>query len=135
MMRLRQVEAEQPQQADDDVELAGSLMLASLAFNFTSAANASTVLPPEDKEQVASVLNEGAELMSTTQLEDLLADELPEIQDEIVRINEEVRPRALQVALLVPLLAGLLGLFNAFRMVRLPDVKPQADLEEFALGG
>ena len=40
-----------------------------------------------------------------------------------------------------PLDAGLLllrvvvGLFNGFRMVRMPDVKPKADLEEFALGG
>jgi hypothetical protein len=39
------------------------------------------------------------------------------------------------VALLVPLLAGLIGLFNAFRMVRLPDVKPSADIEAYALGG
>jgi hypothetical protein len=115
--------------------LAGSLMLASLAFNFTAATEASTVLPPDDKEQVATVLNEDAELMSTTQLEALLVDEPPEIRAEIIRINNEVRPRALQIALAVPLLAGLIGLVNAFRMVRLPDVKPKADLEEFALGG
>jgi hypothetical protein len=68
-------------------------------------------------------------------LEALLVDEPPEIRAEIIRINNEVRPRALQIALAVPLLAGLIGLVNAFRMVRLPDVKPKADLEEFALGG
>jgi hypothetical protein len=33
-----------------------------------------------------------------------------------VRINEEVRPRALQAALLVPLVAGALGAANALRM-------------------
>jgi MFS family permease len=115
--------------------LAGSLMLASLAFNFTAATEASTVLPPDDKAQVAAVLNEDAELMSNTALTALLADEPPEVQAEIIRINNEVRPRALQIALAVPLLAGLIGLVNAFRMVRLPDVKPKADLEEFALGG
>ena len=81
------------------------------------------------------MLEEDAELMSTTQLEALLADEPQEVQDEIVRINEDVRPRALQIALLVPLLAGLIGLVNSFRMVGLPDVQPKADLEEFALGG
>ena len=43
-----------------------------------------------------------------------------------------MRPRALQVALVVPLLAALIGLVNAFRMVRLPDVKPKADVEESA---
>src|SRR5262245_28845614 len=68
--------------------LAGSLMLASLAFNFTNAVNESTVLPPEDKAQVATVLEENAELMSNTQLDALLADEPQEIQDEIIRIND-----------------------------------------------
>jgi hypothetical protein len=28
---------------------------------------------------------------------------------------------ALQIALLIPILAGLIGLFNSFRMMRLPD--------------
>ena len=41
---------------------------------------------------------------------------------------------ALQVALLVPILAGLLGLFNSFRMLRLPDVAPSAAVEAAALG-
>jgi len=31
---------------------------------------------------------------------------------------------ALQVALLITLLAALIGLFNAFRMMRLPDPAP-----------
>ena len=57
-----------------------------------------------------------------------------EIQDEIIRINTETRPIALQVALLVPVLAGVLGLLNSLRMMRLPDIKPAANLEEFALG-
>jgi Na+/melibiose symporter-like transporter len=115
--------------------LAGSLMLASLAFNFTNAVDDSAVLPPEDKEQVATVLEDDAELMSNTQLDALLAQEPEAVQEEIIRINTEVRPRALQIALVVPLLAGLIGLVNGFRMVRMPDVKPKADLEEFALGG
>jgi hypothetical protein len=38
------------------------------------------------------------------------------------------------VALLVPLLAGLLGLLASFRMTRLPDIEPTADLEGVALG-
>jgi hypothetical protein len=33
------------------------------------------------------------------------------------------------VALLVPVLAGLIGLFNGFRMRRLPDIEPTANLE------
>ena len=75
--------------------LAGSLMLASLAFNFTTLANESVVLPPEDKEQVATVLNEDAEVMSNTALTEQLAGEPAEIQAEVIRINNEARPRGL----------------------------------------
>jgi hypothetical protein len=35
----------------------------------------------------------------------------------------------LQVAMLVPVLACLLGFLNAFRMMRLPDFKPSAAAE------
>jgi hypothetical protein len=38
------------------------------------------------------------------------------------------------VALLVPILAGLVGLFNSFRMMRLPEPEPVADIEGMALG-
>ncbi len=115
--------------------LGGSLMLISLAFNFTALTNDSTVLPPEDKEQIATVLDQDAEIMSTTALEAQLAGEPEAIQVEVIRINDEARSRALQVALLVPLLAGLIGLFNSFRMVGLPEVKPKADIEAYSMGG
>jgi hypothetical protein len=36
--------------------------------------------------------------------------------------------------LLVPILAGLLGLFNSFRMMRIPDVSPSASVEATVLG-
>ncbi len=52
--------------------LAGGIMLAALSFSFTSMAESSTVLPPDDKERIAEVLEEDAQLMSTTQLELLL---------------------------------------------------------------
>jgi hypothetical protein len=76
------------------------------------------VLPPEDKERVAQVLEDDAEVMSDAQLAELLADEPREIRGEITSINTDARDRALQVALLVPLLAGLLGLANSVRMRR-----------------
>jgi MFS family permease len=103
---------------------AGAIMLATLAFTFTARAESSTVLAPEEQQQVAAVLEEDAEVMSNTGLVELLADEPPEVQEEVLRINTESRPIALQVALLVPLLAALLGVLNAFRMRRLPDPKP-----------
>jgi EmrB/QacA subfamily drug resistance transporter len=113
---------------------AGAIMLATLAVTFTTMAEDSAVLPPSDKERVAVALEEDAELMSNTQLIQLLEDEPPPIQAEVVRINTEARPLALQVALLVPIIAGLLGLLNSFRMSRLPDLKPSSAAEGMSIG-
>jgi EmrB/QacA subfamily drug resistance transporter len=113
---------------------AGAIMLATLSFTFTNMAQASTVLPPADQQRVAQALEEDAEVMSNTQLGELLVGEPVEIQDEVLRINTDVRPLALQVALLVPIIAGLAGLFNSFRMMRLPDPKPSGSVEGMAFG-
>jgi hypothetical protein len=112
---------------------AGAIMLATLSIAFTNKAEASSVLAPEDQQRVAEVLEDDAQVMSNTQLEELLAGQPEEIRDEIVRINTEARPLALQVALLIPLLAALAGLANAFRMTRLTDVRPSASAEGMAL--
>ena len=61
---------------------------------------------PAEQQQVADGLDEDAEVMSNTALEELLVGQPQDVQDEIIRINTEARPFALQVALLVPLLAG-----------------------------
>jgi EmrB/QacA subfamily drug resistance transporter len=108
---------------------AGAIMLATLSIAFTQAAQDSKVLPPAEQEQVAQALEDDAEVMSNTKLDEQLAEQPPEIRAEIIRINTEVRPLALQVALLVPILAGLLGLLNGFRMMRRPDPAPSAAAE------
>ncbi|HEX5728611.1 MFS transporter [Microbacterium sp.] len=100
---------------------AGAIMLATLAAGFTALADSSSVLTPEQQQQISTVLEEDAELMSNTGLEELLADESPEVSAEIIRINTQARHLALQVALLIPILAGLAGILNGFRMRRLPD--------------
>jgi EmrB/QacA subfamily drug resistance transporter len=112
--------------------LAGAVMLGTLALSFTNLTNASTVLQPEHKEQVATALNDDAELMSNTALNAQLAGQPEEVQQEIIRINTEARPFALQVALLVPLLAAIVGLVVSFRLVKLPDIKPSVALEGLA---
>jgi hypothetical protein len=114
--------------------LAGGVMLATLSLTFIGMSEASTVLPPEDQVRVAEALEEDAQVMSNTQLEALLVGQPEAVQDEIIRINTEARPLALQVALLVPLLAGLLGFLASFRMMRQPDVAPSAATEGLALG-
>ena len=45
--------------------------------------------------------------MTNTDLEELLAGQPADVQDEIIRINTDARPLALQVALLIPILAAL----------------------------
>jgi MFS family permease len=114
--------------------LGGALMLATLSAAFTTMSDNSKVLPPDDKAQVAAALDTDAQLVSNTNLELLLADEPPEVQAEIVRINTDARPLALQVSLLVPILAALAGLLNALRMRRLPDPAP-SEAGEMVLGG
>ena len=111
---------------------AGAIMLATLSITFTQMAEDSTVLPAASQEQVAQALEDDAEVLSNTQLQKQLADQPADIQDEIIRINTDARPLALQVALLVPILAGLLGLLNGFRMMRRPDPAP-SDAAEIAL--
>lgn len=103
---------------------AGAIMLATLAYSFTALTYSSTVLPPSEQQQVAAALETDAEIMSTTQLQQQLAGQPPAYQAEIVRINELARNIALQVALVIPLVASLIGTGFALRMRRLPDPEP-----------
>ncbi len=114
--------------------LAGALMLGSLAFIFTDMAESSAVFTPAEAQQVATGLDEDAQLMSNTQLAELIVNQPPDVEAEIIRINTEARPISLQIALLVPLLAGLLGLLTSFRMMRQKDIKPSAAIEGAAFG-
>jgi len=113
---------------------AGAIMLATLQLTFTHMSEASAVFSPAEQQQVASGLEEDAEIMSTTQLQKLLVDQPADVQAEIIRINTDARLIALQVALLVPLLAALLGLFNGFRMIRLPDPEPSSSGDGMVVG-
>ena len=100
---------------------AGAIMLAALAFSFTNLAQASTVLTPEQQQEVSAALEHDAEVMTNTALDALLVSQPPEVEAEMIRINTEARPFALQVALLIPIFASLLGLLVSFRMMRQPD--------------
>jgi hypothetical protein len=97
-------------------------------------ARSSDVLPPADQDRVAETLEDDAQLMSNTQLAELLVGQPADVQAEIIRINTDARPLALQIALLVPILAGLIGLINGFRMVRIPDPTPSGSVEGMVLG-
>jgi hypothetical protein len=108
---------------------AGAILLATLSFSFTHQAEASDVLSPGQQEQVADALEDDAQVMSNTQLNEQLKGQPDDVRAEIISINTVARHRALQVALLVPILAALLGLFNSFRMIRAPDPNPSSSHE------
>jgi hypothetical protein len=113
---------------------AGAILLAALSVSFTKMAESSTVLPQADQQKVAKALEHDAEITSTTDLNKQLEGEPADIQKEIIRINTDASHLSLQIGLLIPFLAGLLGLFNSFRMMRLPDPAPSAAAEAAALG-
>ena len=112
----------------------GAIMLATLSFAFTNMAEDSHVLAPAEQQQVADALENDAEILSNTQLEEQLVGQPPDVHAEIIRINTDARERALQVALLVPLISALLGLGISFRMMRLPDPVASSAAEGMALG-
>jgi MFS family permease len=114
--------------------LAGALMLATLSTTFTAEAASSTVLAPADQQRVAQVLDENAQVMSNAQLTELLAQQPLAVQQEILRINTAARPPALQIALLVPVVAALLGLLVSFRMMRRGEPEPSG-AADLTLGG
>ena len=112
----------------------GAIMLATFSVAFTKMAETSTVLPPADQQRVAKTLEHDAEYITNTQLEKQLAGEPKDVQAETIRINTDARHLGLQVALMIPILAGLIGLLNSFRMMRLPDPVPSKAVEGMALG-
>ena len=114
--------------------VAGGVMLWALALSFTHQTDASAVIPPAQQQQISSYMEHDAEVMSNTALQQQIAGEPKVVQDEVLAINTHARNLSLQIALLIPALASLLGLLNSFRMLRLPDITPQADIEGASLG-
>ena len=114
--------------------VAGGVMLWALALSFTHQTEASVVIPPTQQQQISAEMEHDAEVMSNTQLQQQITGEPKAVQTEVLAINTHARNLSLQIALLIPALASLLGLANAFRMLRLPDVTPTADIDGVGLG-
>jgi MFS family permease len=114
--------------------VAGGIMLATLSLSFTNQVNSSAVIPQAEQQQISTALEHDAEIISTTKLDEQITHQPPAVEAEILHINAVARNRSLQIAMLVPLLASLLGLLNSFRMMRLPDLKPSAPLEGMDFG-
>lgn len=106
--------------------LAGTVMLLAFTANFGELARDSDVLRPDEQERVADALVSDARILSNTELVELI-EENPSraaYRDELVRINTEARPDALRLALLAPLVAGLVGLAVSTRLPLDPAPEP-----------
>ena len=114
--------------------LAGGILLASLSVSFTNQTEGNPLIPPAEQQKIAATLEDSAEVMSNTQLEEQITAQPAAVEKEVVAINDHARNLSLQIALLVPLIAALLGLLNSLRMMRLPDVKPSSSREGLDLG-
>jgi hypothetical protein len=113
---------------------AGAILLAVLSLSFTNMAHSSTVLSKAEQQTVATALEHDAQVVSNTQLQKQLDGQPQKTQEEIIRINTQARHISLQVALLVPILAGLGGLLISFRMMRLPDPQQSGSGDHAVLG-
>ena len=114
--------------------IAGGVLLAALSISFTNLTESSKVIPVDQQQQIATTMENDAEVVSNTALEQLLVDEPHDVQAEVLAINETATNRALQFALLIPIIAGLAGLFASTKMLRLKDIEPSA-AAEMALSG
>ena len=102
--------------------LAGTVMLLGFTTNFSARADESKVLTPVERQIVADALEEDARIISNTELEELLEENPsdPAYRREVLRINTEARPDALRLALIGPLVAGLIGLGVSTRLPENP---------------
>lgn len=114
--------------------MAGGVLLSVLAFSFTNLTNSSNVIPLNQKQQITAKLEYSAEVVSNSQLQTAIANQPNEVRNEVLAINKTATHRALQVALLIPIIAALIGTFNSFRMEKLPEIKTSKNLDSVTLG-
>lgn len=114
--------------------MAGGVMLATLAFSFNNLTTKSAIIPDAEKNQIYTTLEDNAQILSDTQLQEQISTQPSEIQDEVLKINNESRNRSLQAALLIPLLAGIVGSIISFKMVKLPEIEPSSKGEGSIMG-
>jgi MFS family permease len=106
--------------------VAGAVMVSVLITAVTSLTYESTVLPPAAKDQIAVALQGDVSILSDAQIQTALAGQPPEIVNEVLRINELARDRALGLAELVLGLVAVLGLLVSLRLPKEPSPAPVA---------
>jgi MFS family permease len=108
--------------------VAGAVLVSALITGVTSLTEESTVLAPEDKEQIAVALQGSVSAVSDAQVQEALEGEPQPVIDEVTRINAEARDRALGLAMLTIAFIGLIGLVAAIFLPQdsRPETRPRA---------
>ncbi len=114
--------------------MAGGILLAALSFSFSNLTNDSSVIPNNQKQQIAQHLETRAEVVSNSQLQSSINNQPQNVQNAVLEINKTATHRALQFALLIPLVAAVYGTFNAFKMEKLPEIKSSAEADASMVG-
>jgi MFS family permease len=89
--------------------IAGAVLVSALISGLSSRVADSTVLSPDQKQQMNVALQGSVSAVSDAQVEQALEGQPQEVVDEVVRINAEARNRALGLALAVVGLVALIG--------------------------
>src|SRR4051812_17245031 len=71
--------------------MAGGIMLATLSFSFTQLTEDSSVIPAAQQEQIATALEDDAEVVSDTHLAEAITGQPAEVEDELLDINDKAR--------------------------------------------
>jgi hypothetical protein len=69
--------------------VAGGILLATLSLAFTNMTNASPVIPSTQQQQIAQTLEDDAQVVSNTQLNELLADEPPAVSRQPSAVSRQ----------------------------------------------
>ena len=113
--------------------MAGGILLATLLARVHPPVEPSPVIPSAQQQQIADTFEDDAEVMSNTH-SNPCSPTSP--RTSRTRSSRSTTRRATcpsgRAARADP--RGLLGLLNAFRMTRLPDIEPSASVEAAALG-
>jgi MFS family permease len=96
--------------------VAGTVLIVGLSLGFSTEVDDSAVLTPAEQAQAQSAIDRGIQLVSNDAIEEGLAGEPTEVVDEVVRINTDVQPRAMQLSLLSALVALAFGLVWSRRL-------------------
>jgi MFS family permease len=90
--------------------IAGAVLVSALVSGIGSRVDDSTVLSPDEKQELNTALQGSVSAVSDAQVEEALEGHPQAVVDEVTRINSEARDRALGLALAAVGLVGLVGL-------------------------